>query len=523
MTSRKSSRARWTGSAILLGIGAGLALGGPSPAVASPQAMPVVAARPASWASEAELDRFVLKQRADYALQGLSIVIIEKGEIAFDHSYGDAAPGGPAVTADTPFVLGSTSKQFTGLAIQQLIARGALTLDDSVGILLADLGGAHSRFATVTVSQLLTHKSGISYVTGNEEWDPLATITSVQGEARLILQSAPSSSPGQQYEYSNGNYTLLGAIIEKLTGQSYPEALRTLVTGPLGLGSTTADLAAARANGLATGQYRWFGAVDSTTPGPGWPMAVPSAYVTSTASDLTRLLQTQLGRQSGIDASVLAADRAPLSRLNKYSQYGSGWFIRPFWEMHDADKTWNDPALPKLWEHDGDAQRSMSYLAFAPDIGFGVVVLTNSGMGIDRDRWSRFTYSLLHEIVGTKASPSAVDPVTAAAPVILLGLPLALLLTIGWLVLVLVRRPRSRLVRAVPLAVGVLLAAATAGLAFVFVPSKTYMPLFDRGWWTGAPDFSISVGVSMFLAVIVIAVVVIAIVRSAGYRRRKLT
>jgi CubicO group peptidase (beta-lactamase class C family) len=480
-------------------------------------------AHPAGWVSETGLDRFVRQQRAEFALSGMSVVVIEKGAVAFEHSYGDAAPDGPAVTSSTPFVLGSTSKQFTGLAIQQLVARGALTLDDSVGMLLADLGGANSRFATVTVSQLLTHKSGISYVTGNEEWDPLATVTSVQGEARLILQSAPSSSPGKQYEYSNGNYTLLGAIIENLTGESYPEALQTLVTRPLGLGSTTADLAAARANGLATGHYRWFGAVDSTTPGQGWPMAAPSAYVTSTASDLTTLLRAQLGRPSGIDASVLAADRVPLSRLNKYSQYGSGWFIRPFWELHDADKNWNDPTLPKLWEHDGDAERSMSYLAFAPDIGFGVVVLTNSGMGTDRDRWSRFTYSLLHEIVGTKSSPSPVDPVTAAAPFVLVALPVLLLLTIGWLVLGLVRRPRSRLARAAPLVVGVLLATAVGVIGFVFVPSKTFIPLFDGGWWTSAPDFSISVGASMLLALVILAVVVVSVTRVVRHRARKVT
>lgn len=523
MTFVRRAPSRWLAAAILVGLGAMLSWGdGAAAATGVATANSPTSGSGmhlAGWATESQLDAFVAQQRDDYGLSGLSVVVIEQGAVAFERSYGDAKPGGPEVTSATPFVLGSTSKQFTGLAVQQLIAQGSLSLDDTVGMLLPALGGADSTYADVTVSQLLTHTSGISYVTGNEQWDPLATVTSVQGEARIILQSSPISTPGSQYEYSNANYTLLGAIVETLTGQTYQDALHTLVTGPLGLDSTTADFAEAGRSGVAAGHYRWFGAIDSTTPGPAWPMSAPSAYISSSAHDLTRLVQAQLGAPSGIAASTLAADRAPLTRLNEYSQYGSGWFIRPFWEMHDSDENGDDPTLPQLWEHDGDAQRSMSYVSFSPDIGFGVVVLTNSGLGMDRDRWSRFTYSLLHEIVGTTPSPAAVDPLVAAAPVILIVLPVVLLLTLVWLCIVLRRRPRSRLARWTPMVVGVVMAGATISLAFAFVPSRTFTPLFDRGWWTGAPDFSVSVGVSLLFALGI--VVALAVTLVSGRRGRR--
>ena len=78
------------------------------------------------WATASEIDRFLQKERADLKLSGLAVVVISQRSIIFERGYGDAAPEGPAVTLNTPFVLGSTSKQLTGLAVQQLIAQGRL-------------------------------------------------------------------------------------------------------------------------------------------------------------------------------------------------------------------------------------------------------------------------------------------------------------------------------------------------------------------------------------------------------------
>lgn len=81
-----------------------------------------------------------------------------------------AGPSGEPVTADTPFRIGSTSKQLTGLLIQQLIAEGALTHATTIGEALPWFGAGSSRLSTITVEQVLAHFSGLSTRAGLEQW-----------------------------------------------------------------------------------------------------------------------------------------------------------------------------------------------------------------------------------------------------------------------------------------------------------------------------------------------------------------
>ena len=459
------------------------------------------------------LDSFVRQQRTDLGLPGLAVVVLSQGSVKFEGTYGNVYSGGPGVTLKTPFVLGSTSKQFTALAIQQLISQRHLALSDPVGALLPELGGAKSLFSTVTLAQLLSHTSGISERAGLEEFNPWPAVTSIQDESRRVLQSTPTAAPGEHFEYSNANYTLLGAIIEKVTGRPFEDALQVLVLGPLGLTSTTSDLELARSNGLAAGYYTWFGIVRVVTPGAMWPMGAPSAFITSTASDLTRLLQVHLGEPSGIAAATLANARAPLTRANQYSQYASGWFVRPFWELHDNNENSTDASLPTLWEHTGNTERSMSYLAFAPSLGLGVVVLSNYGLGTDQDKLSRFTEALLHKIVGTLDTPATVDPLVTAAPVIMIGLPILQLMMLAWLIFATSRPRHSRTGRWLPLLVGTLVTSGTVYFALFVVPNRTRAPIFDPTWWNATPDLAVSVGISLLAVLSWVALIAVWLIR----------
>ncbi|GAB3120560.1 serine hydrolase [Glaciibacter psychrotolerans] len=475
-------------------------------------------AESAKWATPSSLDSFVHKERVDLGLPGLAVVVLTHGSVAFEGTYGEVSPGGPAVTLTTPFALGSTSKQFTALAVHQLISQRHLALRDTVGALLPQLGSAESLFSTVTVAQLLSHTSGISERAGREEFDPWPAVTSIRDESRRILQGEPIAKPGERFVYSNANYTLLGAIIEHSTGRSFEDALQSLVVQPLGLTSTTSDLALARSNGLAAGYYNWFGIVPAVTPGAMWPMGAPSAFITSTASDLTHLLQVQLGQPSGIGTAILADARDPLTRVNQYSQYASGWYVRPFWELHDYDANSTDPSLPTLWEHSGSTERSVSYLAFAPSVGLGVVVLSNYGLGTDQNKLSRFTEALMHKIVGTRVAPSAVDPLVAAAPFIMIGLPILQLMMVAWIIFANARSRRSRHARWLAIIIGTVITITTFYFALIVVPSRTQAPLVEATWWNSTPDLAVSVALSLLFAVSWVALVGVQLTRSLLHR-----
>lgn len=470
-----------SGLMALVLVWAGMGVG---PAAAAPPEAP-------RWATPRQLDEHLAREQAALHLPGLAVVVVVDGEVVFEGTYGEARPGVP-VTLNTPFRLGSTSKQLTGLAIQRLIARGTLSLDTEVASVLPAFGA--EAWADVTVRQLLAHRSGLSEQDGNEQWSPWPLATTVQDEAVRLARVPLTHPPGAVFEYTNAGYTILGAMVERLTGLPFEEALQSLVSQPLGLHSTTSDEARARAQGLAGEYYSWFGQMNVLTPATGSAAAVPSAYVTSTARDLTVLLKAHLGAAAPADTGVLAAARQPLGVVHAHADYASGWNVRGLWELTDLDEGWDAPDRPTLWDHEGSIGRALSYLAFAPDLGLGVVALANTGAGTDQLRWGEFRYRLLHQILGTVPLTWARDPLIVAAPGLMVGLPLLQLATLGWAFRRL-RRPGAPAWKSLTVA-GIPNAAALF-FGLVVVPDQTGRPLIDGVWVTSVPDLAASVAVSL--------------------------
>ena len=459
------------------------------------------------WATQDHLDQFVAAKIDELGLPGLALVVVAEGEVLFEGAFGEASPGVP-VSLDTPFLLGSTSKQFTGLAVQQLIAQGRLGLDTPVRAVLPEFG-QNDAWSTTTVQHLLANRSGLSVQDGYDQWSAWPAATTIQEEARRLVSVRLTHPAGETYEYSNANYTLLGAIIERVTGQPFENALQGLVAQPLGLTSTTTDLARARTNGLASEYYTWFGQVTVRTPAPASPVAAPSAYITSTARDLTTLLQAHLAEPTeGIEG--LAAARRPVGAIHEHVDYASGWQVRGLRELTDLDQGWDDPERPTFWEHHGSIARSQSFLGFAPDHGLGVVTLTNTGAGFDGQRWAHFTYDLVHEILGTQPLERPADPLIRAAPALIIGLPLLQVLAVAWLSL---RRARARPRWWAPTAFGGALAAITLALALVILPGRTGLSLLDPVWMASAPDLAVSLGLQLTLSAWILVLMGVRVVQ----------
>nr|WP_184751837.1 serine hydrolase domain-containing protein [Microbacterium thalassium] len=469
---------------------------------------------PAAWAAPATIDRFLQERRSDLLLAGLAVVVIADGEVRFSGAYGDGGSNAPEIMLDTPFVLGSTSKQFTGLVVQRLIVDGLLGLDDTLAVLAPDLLAEDAGpFGAVTISQLLSHRSGLGEAAGLEQWGIGADPGSIQLEAARVLATDPVSAPGEAYRYSNANYTVLGAVIEKVTRTSYERALQHLVLRPLGMTVTTSDVIDARGHGLAAGHYTWFGVANIVTSTTQSAAGAPSSSIMSSANDLTRLLQAHLGTSDVGDLEVaLAAAREPIDVIDTDAAYASGWVVRPFTELADAGATTDAASLPRLWEHHGDSARSVSYLAFAPDLGLGVVLLSNTGDGIDQSRLPALTSDLLHTIAGTPPPERTADPLIAAAPVLMIAIPAIQLLAIGWLLVTLMLRARAGIARWAPVGFGAVVVLVTIVLAFIVVPAQTGAAPFDSRWWASVPDLVVAVAAMLILSLVMIALM-IAVVR----------
>lgn len=167
------------------------------------------------------------------------------GGAEYSHAFGpaDRAFDTPIQT-NTRFPVASVTKIFTSVLILQLADSGALQLDTPFGAYLQDYPGSGAD--RVTIRQLLNHTSGIA------QFDTIGSYQEafasglpyyqrpLSGAALVAAccSGALAAEPGARFDYNNADYFILGQIIERLTGQSFEDALRTRILEPLNLRDT---------------------------------------------------------------------------------------------------------------------------------------------------------------------------------------------------------------------------------------------------------------------------------------------
>lgn len=135
--------------------------------------------------------------------------------------------------------IASITKTFTGNAVLQLADSGELSLDDTLEQYVTGIPNGEE----ITIRQLLSMTSGIWDFTSDEEFvgrfdaDPMIPWTP-EDTVELIRNSTPNFAPGEEVEYCDSNFVLLGLIVEKVTGQTAAEFINAEVVEPLGLDGT---------------------------------------------------------------------------------------------------------------------------------------------------------------------------------------------------------------------------------------------------------------------------------------------
>ncbi|WP_420603178.1 serine hydrolase [Flagellimonas sp.] len=171
-----------------------------------------------------------------------AVLVAKDGNILFNKAYGlkdrnNLIPNDVA----TKFPIGSLTKQFTAMLVVQMAEEGILELEDPVSKHLEYLP---KEFAdVVTIHQLLSHTSGLPHYEGiinmGIDIDEFArTKYSPKELAILVSKVELNSEPGTNFHYSSLGYMLLGAILEKVSGESFAELLEIKITKPLGLNDT---------------------------------------------------------------------------------------------------------------------------------------------------------------------------------------------------------------------------------------------------------------------------------------------
>lgn len=178
-----------------------------------------------------------LKEMAERDQLSGAVLIAKNGEPLFRRAYGQASlefavPNRP----DTKFNIGSINKSFTSMAIAQLLERGLIDLDERIGEYLSDLPDDWGE--KITIRHLLTMRSGLGHY-WNEDWERrFAKIRTVDDLMDVIVKTPLQFEPGSSRQYSNSGYVVLGALIERVTGQSYYEYVRENIFEPAGMENT---------------------------------------------------------------------------------------------------------------------------------------------------------------------------------------------------------------------------------------------------------------------------------------------
>ena len=153
---------------------------------------------------------------------------------------GDLAGNDPIQPGDE-FRIASQTKTFTAATVLKLVDQGLVALDSPIEQYLPGVvDGNGYNGNTITVRELLQHTSGIAANQSNP--NPQASADGTYTLAALVkdgLSHAPVSAPGAAFNYSNTNFDILGMLIEKVTGQSYGQAISSLILTPLGLTETS--------------------------------------------------------------------------------------------------------------------------------------------------------------------------------------------------------------------------------------------------------------------------------------------
>jgi CubicO group peptidase (beta-lactamase class C family) len=256
--------------------------------------------------------------------------------------------------------IGSITKQFTAAAILKLEEDGKLNVSDPISRYFADVPVDK---AAITLHRLLTHSSGLT----DPDLGDFQAVT-LADYLRLVFTTPLRFAPGTDYSYENANFSLLGAIIEKLSGQSYEAFLRERLFLPNGIFETGYQLPQWGESRLARGYLdgKLWGTVlghPMAADGPYWALRA-NGGIHTTVYDMLRWCRALL--------EARALSRTSLNKLwSPYSNEGGDTFYGYGWSIAKA------PDGTKIVTHDGGNGVFFADLAIMPDTGLVVFLMTN--------------------------------------------------------------------------------------------------------------------------------------------------
>jgi D-alanyl-D-alanine carboxypeptidase len=291
-----------------------------------------------------------------------SVAIVKDGKIAFLQAYGKARLE-PAVPArpEMRYAVGSISKQFTASAILLLQEEGKLSLDDKVAKFIPNLTRANQ----VSIRQLLSHTSGYQDYYPQDYTPPLMMRPTTAAEIMDRWARKPLDfDPGTRWQYSNTNYVIAGAIVEKASGMTVFDFLQKKIFAPAGM-TDVANVDQSKLGDTDPSGYMRYGLGPlrvAKGEAPGWMFA--AGELAMRASELAKWDISVVHQKLLKPASYKELETEVLLKNGVGTRYGLGIGVR-------------SESGHRMLEHSGEVSGFTAENVVFPDDRDAIIVLTN--------------------------------------------------------------------------------------------------------------------------------------------------
>jgi len=356
------------------------------------------------------IDEYLSDVYKTHVMPGFSVVVVNNNGKIFQSSYGFTEAGGStAFSIETVNPIGSLTKSITALAVLQLVDRNQISLDTPVKHYIPEFTTANpERSDSITVRMLLNNTSGL---TGH----PPSTFDISEESIRILVKNLSNTfiltKPGVVYQYSNIGFGIAGLLVSIVSGQPYPEYVRTNILQPLSMEKSSV-LPVEKSN-QATGHF------------PGISRGIPNRsdglvsgefiaagqYAESTTTDLANYLMMYLNKGAFYSNRILSesfiekmwhpeVEFVGMSVRDGGSgeryQYGLGWMISQIDER-------------KVFHHGGSTGTASSFTMVDSENGLAASLLTNVDLTLlDRHQYP-FGLNIINNVLHLAAGHSTTD------------------------------------------------------------------------------------------------------------------
>lgn len=315
--------------------------------------------------------------------QSLAIGIVKNGQ-SKTYFFGESAKGNQTLpTKNSIYEIGSLSKIFTAIILSNLVEEGTITLDQPISLFLPDTLKKNEDLSKITFQMLANHTSGLPRLPDNlEKVKGYSTNDPYKSYDKKALYSYLATfknkkSPGEEYEYSNLGYAILGDIICDIYKKSYDQIVKDIICKPLDMNNTFQVLDPKRKDTFKVynkdGQEVLSWSFDAFSAAGG---------LKSSLEDLLKFANAQFKMPQTPLENAMANTRLFTFFLPPDTDLGLAWHMNL---LDDLTVYW----------HNGGTAGSSSYLALCPDKKSAVVILSNSAISVD-DKGKAILDYLLH-------------------------------------------------------------------------------------------------------------------------------